>query len=67
MELMWNDLGNTITAEETLGRKNNQSRNNFFNEECRETIKNKNAARAQLLQRPTRVKEIEYVEKRRTV
>ena len=63
----WNILKTQLmqVAENTLGYEMKQKHNDWFDEECKKAVSDRNEARNRLLQRKTRTKQQEYEEKRK--
>jgi len=49
------------TAESVIGYQGKSKRNDWFDEECQQTLDKKNEARKQLIERPTRKKRDNYI------
>lgn len=66
VEDMWSRVRNAVevVAEKVVGRKGPRIRNDWFDDECRQALNAKNAARARYLQRASRANQEEYRTKR---
>lgn len=66
VEELWNRIRTSVetVAEEVVGRKGPRKRNDWFDEECKQALDAKNAARAKHLQRATRANLEDYRAKR---
>jgi len=67
VEECWTKIKMSIktNAEEVLGERKNQIRNEWFDDECRQKLEERNKARLKMLQRVTRATRDEYQMKRR--
>lgn len=68
VESIWNILKTIVSeaADDTLGKKEQGKRVEWFDEECLTAIRERNEARKKMLQRRTRLTTEEYREKRKS-
>ena len=66
IEGKWKNLKDSIqsAAEEILGRKQVEAKNDWYDDECKQAIEERNQARIKMLQRTTRAVSEDYSQKR---